>query len=219
MRPILRQKLLIPFAALLLGGCATTATQQLPAPAAGSPNVQQVRADSDANLFKTVRWGGTIVDVKNKNGETRVEIIAQPLRRSGQPDFRQASDGRFIAVFDQFLEPTDYKVNSQITVFGLVNGKETGKIGEAEYEYPVVEISDHQLWQGRNARYAGRSHNKYGGYQGHRGYGHNSYYGGFTPRLSISLGGRHGRFGSRIGFGGHFGGGFRGGFRGHGRRH
>jgi len=224
MQSILNSKTyLIAFAALFLSGCATTA-HQLPAPAGGTVGVQQVRVDAQANVNKSVRWGGMIVDVENTNGESRVEIVAQPLLRDGQPDFRQASEGRFIAVFDQFLEPNDYKTSSQITVLGVITGTETGEIGQADYEYPVVGVTDHQLWRTDNRRYAGNrygGHNSYygrSGFYGHNGFYGNAYYGGFFPRFSILLGSRHGRFGfgSSFKFGGRFGRGIRGGFGGRG---
>ena len=176
------------------------AKPQLQVPSADSPGIQQVRADTEANLNKSVRWGGTVVGVKNLDGETRVEVIAKPLFRDGQPDNRQASEGRFIAVFDQFLDPSDYKKDSAITVVGVVTGSEVGQIGEAQYDFPQVQTTAHQLWQRGNERFARRSQYGYGyGYRGprygfhnrgfRRGYGRY----GYGNRYAL-YGGRHHRY-------------------------
>ena len=169
---------------LLLGGCVTTPAN-LQAPAGDSPAIQQVRADAEANLNKSVRWGGTVVGVQNLQSETRVEIIAKPLFRNGQPNSREISQGRFIAVFDKFLDPEDYKKDSEITVVGVVSGTEPGKVGEAEYDFPRVQASASQLWQSRNSRFARRSEYGYGPTYGHYGFLHHGY--GYY--------GHHGRYG------------------------
>ena len=197
---------------LLLGGCAT-APSHLQAPSADAPGIKQVRADAEANLNKSVRWGGTVAGIQNLNGQTRVEVIAKPLLRNGAPDSNQVSQGRFIAVFDEFLDPSDYKKDSPLTVVGVVTGTELGKVGEAEYDFPQVQATAHQLWTGNNSRFARRSDygyaNSYYGYRpyglrghfgfgfGHRGFGHFGYgHRGF---------GRHGfRHGFGIGFGGRY---------------
>lgn len=186
------------FTLLLLGGCAT-APSQLQAPSVDAPGIKQVRADAESNLNKSVRWGGTVAGVQNLDGQTRVEIIAKPLLRNGEPDSRQASEGRFIAVFDGFLEPSDYKKNSTLTVVGVVTGTELGKVGEAEYDFPQVQATAHQLWTANNRRFARRSEYGYANsYYAYRPYGHRGFRRGFGHGFGRGFG-RYGHgFGGRL---------------------
>ncbi len=189
------QLLLGALCLLVLSGCVT-APANLQAPSVDSPGIQQVRADAEANLNKSVRWGGTVVGVQNLQGETRVEIIAKPLYRNGQPNTRDASQGRFIAVFDKFLEPSDYKTNSAITVVGVVTGTELGKVGEAEYDFPRVQATASQLWQPQsgNSRFARRSEYGYGPAYGHYGFRHHGYGRGYGRYGRYGYGSRHHRY-------------------------
>lgn len=163
---------------LLLGGCVSTPSQ-LQAPVS-APDIKQVRADAEANLNKSVRWGGIVAGVQNLDGQTRIELIAKPLLRNGEPDSRQVSQGRFVAVFDEFLDPSDYKKNSTLTVVGVVTGTELGKVGEAEYDFPRLQATAHQLWSSENTRFARRA--EYGYANSHYGvwpygYSHHGRYG------------------------------------------
>ncbi len=193
--------LISALALLLLGGCAT-APSQLQVPS-GAPGVQQVRANVEANLNKSVRWGGTVAGVQNLDGQTRIEVIAKPLLRNGQPDNRQASQGRFVAVFDGFLEPSDFQANKSVTIVGVVTGSELGKVGEAEYDFPRLKATGHQLWSAENTRFARRSEVGYGYYGSpyiafsshRRGFGHGfgRGFGRYGRGYGYGLGGRYSR--------------------------
>ncbi len=191
---------------LLTGGCATTQ-----APSDGSsandglqpPTVESVRIQPELHQNRTVRWGGTVVAVENRDDSTWVEVIERPLSRGGQPLTTRQSRGRFMAVVPGFLDPVDYSAGKAITITGAVDGSDTRKIGEASYDYPRVVVSEHQLWTAEQTRFARRGRGGYG-YKGHYGL---SYY---SPFIGFSYGSR---FGSRLSLS--FGHPFRYGYIGH----
>lgn len=205
-RSLSRHSLVLLSAVLLVGGCATT-QQPLDGVSANSdvldaPNVEAVRTQPEQHQNRTVRWGGTLIGVENREDSTWVEIIDRPLTRSGQPLTSRQSLGRFIAVVPDFLDPADYTVGKAITVTGAVDGSDTRKIGAASYDYPIVVVSEHRLWSADETRFARRGRDGYG-YRGHYGL---SYY---SPYFGLSYGSR---YGSRVLFGfshpfryGHFG--------------
>lgn len=157
---------------LALGGCVVAPTE-LQRPSADSPGIASVRANTSANLNKSVRWGGTVVGIENLENQTRLEVIARPLFRHGRPDAQRASQGRFIATFDGFLDPADYTKNREITIVGVVTGSEAGKVGQADYEFPNVQATGHKLWPGYNARFAERArYAEAGGHYGYRNHHH-----------------------------------------------
>lgn len=129
-----------------LGGCATT-----PDPVRDADvqplSVEAVRKAPSEHIGKRVRWGGSIVSVENRADRTVIEVVARPLRDSGAPLITAAGDGRFHALVPGFLDPTDYTSERWITVVGTVSGVENGRIGEYEYEFPIVAVEHHRLWR------------------------------------------------------------------------
>ncbi|MDH5394590.1 MAG: Slp family lipoprotein [Gammaproteobacteria bacterium] len=111
-----------------------------------APTIDMVRAAPDDYLSQPVRWGGVILNTENKQSSSRLIIIAYPLSSNGRPLLNKASNGRFIASFDSFLEPHVYKRDSIITVSGKLTQTETINIGEFPYNYPLVDVQQHFLW-------------------------------------------------------------------------
>lgn len=132
---------------LFLGGCATTtAPDAIREPPPGDPSLSEVGGNVDAYIGKRVRWGGMIAGVENRPDETWLEIVAQPLDRSGRPRGDGRSLGRFIAKVEGFLDPAVYAKGRQVTVAGTVAGALTRPIGEYPYTYVVVEADAVELW-------------------------------------------------------------------------
>jgi outer membrane lipoprotein len=101
-------------------------------------------------IAQPVRWGGTVVKVDNAETSSRIEIVAYPLNDFARPLPGQASDGRFIAELDGFIDPMVYTQGREVTVSGTISGKVIGSIGEYEYTYPLVSVKGYRLWQPRS---------------------------------------------------------------------
>ncbi|MFV1983282.1 MAG: Slp family lipoprotein, partial [Thiohalomonadales bacterium] len=130
-----------------------------------------------SSLGKTVRWGGTIIDVKNNKDNTQITVLGYPLDDEARPvTFGKKDSRRFIANFNRFIEPNSYTKKREITIVGKLNRIEESKVGEFNYELPVVSVEEHVLWPDRNSLdpyyYGGYG---YGGYYGY-GYGYSSYF-------------------------------------------
>lgn len=111
-----------------------------------NPILVEVRADADPYIGRQVRWGGTIVAVDNDPVETRIEVVARELYRSGRPYDTDQSVGRFIADFPGFLDPAVYAEGRAITIAGTITGLQPGMIGDHEYSWPVIRVHHHYLW-------------------------------------------------------------------------
>lgn len=94
-----------------------------------------------------VLWGGIIVNSTNTEQGTQFEILAYPLDSNYRPQTSQNTLGRFIAIADQYLETLDYAQGRLLSITGTLKETKAGKIGEAEYIYPVVAIDQQHLWQ------------------------------------------------------------------------
>jgi outer membrane lipoprotein len=128
---------------LMLSGCATP----LDVGSADS-SVTPREAAQNVSLVKDrkVAWGGTVVNGKNLANNTQFEVLAYPLDSSNRPKTDAGPLGRFIVVHPGYLETADYAPGRSITVVGPVTETRTGKVGEAEYTYPVVAADRVHLW-------------------------------------------------------------------------
>lgn len=130
----------------LLIACAS----QIPRPIRDTPvgpSVEQVRGHVQQYIGTQVRWGGSIVSVENRPAQTVLEIVARPLQDYGRPSEEGESEGRFLARYDGFRDPTIYKKGRSITVVGTIAGEEQRLIDKYAYVFPVVAVEHYYLWE------------------------------------------------------------------------
>ena len=106
-----------------------------------------VRAMPKDNVGQTARWGGVIAKVENQAEKTMIEVVNFDLSASARPKQKQETQGRFRIYYSGLLDPVIYKIGKSITAIGTVGIFEDGKIGEHEYQYPVLNVKDVHLWQ------------------------------------------------------------------------
>lgn len=133
---------------LALGGCASVPETIRRAPPGDVPP-DEVRAAPQQYLGVTVRWGGSIVKVHNRQTETLIEIVARRLDSQGRPRAEDRSLGRFLAKVAGFLDPAIYAAGREVTVRGQFEGMVEQPIGEFRYLYPIVRAEHVQLWPPR----------------------------------------------------------------------
>jgi outer membrane lipoprotein len=125
---------LIPVSIVLIPvllGCATG-----PGPEARGPTPSQVVKSGTAT--SGVHWGGQIVRTENLHDRTLIEVLEFPLDSGGRPQTGRPPGGRFIIESPGFLEPHEYAPKRLIEVRGQLSGFRNGRVGEAEYRYPLV---------------------------------------------------------------------------------
>lgn len=131
--------------AIVATGCASKPSK----PEAPEPTleIKSVLDSPEQHIGQRMRWGGTIAKVENKSETTQIEIVSRELGKKGRPKSNDKTAGRFIAVFDEFLDPGVYTKDRQITVHGTVSGTKNGNIGDYIYTYPLVTADTHTLWK------------------------------------------------------------------------
>ncbi len=78
---------------------------------------------------------------------TRIEILQLPLDRSGQPGYDLTqSQGRFVAMHRDFLDPATLPPGTLVTVTGQLAGSITLPMDDIAYLHPVVDITRLQVW-------------------------------------------------------------------------
>lgn len=141
-----RTRLLTGFALLsasLLSACATAPTPLRGEFAQVTP--EQIAGSGQA-ASQRVRWGGTILSLKNSEQNSCFEVLSRPLRGNARPKAGDEAQGRFLACFAGFKDPKVFAPGRDVTVVGRVEAIEPVKVDEFEYRYPKLAGSDVYLW-------------------------------------------------------------------------
>lgn len=148
---MIKNFLLFSFISLLLSCASTPGFDTTQVDRALTP--KSVSAEAELHLGKTVLWGGTILDTRNLEVSTQIEVLAYPLNTSQRPLTDNAPLGRFIIQHPGYLEATTYAQGRTISVLGKVDSIKSGHVGESKYTYPVISSEQIHLWSldsGRN---------------------------------------------------------------------
>ncbi len=132
---------------LLVSGCAHVISKEVRENSDLSLTLSQVRENPDGFKGKSIVWGGEIIQLINQeDGTTEIEIFQRPLSYWGEPKLTATSEGRFLVLADRFLDPYIYQSGKKITVAGEITGEETKKLGEMEYQYPLLAGKQLYIW-------------------------------------------------------------------------
>lgn len=137
------------FLSLLLffvAGCAPVISQDVLKDADKGVPFQAILRNPDHFKGKTVLLGGKIIETVPLETKTRVTVLQYPLGFRDKPSVDSGSEGRFIVEATGFLDPVVYSAGRQVTVAGIVDGKEVLPLGEIKYTYPVVVSRELYLW-------------------------------------------------------------------------
>lgn len=107
--------------------------------------VESIFIDTDYYKGRNVLLGGMIINVKNEEKITYIEVLERPLDFRGYPEDTDISRGRFLVYYDGFLDSAIYGRGKYITVVGEILGTTVGKIDKAEYKYPVIKSKELKL--------------------------------------------------------------------------
>lgn len=132
----------------LLSGCATETTRcRAPVGPRGlTPAVVAAAAPHEHEGVR-ITWGGTLVEARNLETATELEMLALPLDSCGRPRLGEAALGRFIIVRPGFLETADLRPGRPISATGPIVGVREGRIGAADVRFPLLEDPAPRLWQ------------------------------------------------------------------------
>ncbi|HWV46246.1 MAG TPA: Slp family lipoprotein [Nitrospira sp.] len=140
----------------------------------------EVVAAPDSYQGKIVVFGGEVLKAKRLKDGTQIELLQLPLDKDERPILdRQQSQGRFLAVHQEFLDPATIAEGTKMTIVGELSKAKVEHLDDVEYRYPVLIVKYLHTWPAKS----------YGSAYPH-------------PRFSIGIGGgTGGRFGGGGGFG------------------
>lgn len=162
----------IKISSLVILSCLfCSACTSIPEQLAGEYTSLTPDTTSEKDLQTQVRWAGLILETRPEDGHTCFEILSRRLETSMRPEVADQSNGRFIACKSGFYDPEVFKKKREVTLTGKIVHIDVSKVGDYDYQFPIVDIEFMSLWPVR--RY--RPHYAYGPYRPY--YWHYPHYG------------------------------------------
>lgn len=108
----------------------------------------QVKDSPSSYKGRLIVLGGEVLSIKRRSDSTRIEVLQIPLDSSLEPaKDRTTSQGRFLAMQKEFLDPATVPVGTLVTVIGEVSGDATLPLDEIQYTYPTLNIKHLKVWE------------------------------------------------------------------------
>ena len=135
---------------LIIAGCAHAISRQNRKTALKDLTPESILEGFETCKGRLVLMGGEIIETRNLERETLIEILQKPLSRfTGRPIEKPTYGGRFLVRYDGFKDPAVFSKGREITVAGTVVGKEVSKIGDMRYTHVVLQDKETHLWPER----------------------------------------------------------------------
>jgi len=138
-------RLALPSTLLLLAACAPAPIYQTSTDTVTAMPYQVAQSPENFSQ-RAVVWGGQIVHAQVFADHSEIELLAYPLDKSQRPKANDSGNGRFIAILPGYAEPLSYPAGALMTVAGQLGGSRAGKVGEASYVFPLVNVSQSHVW-------------------------------------------------------------------------
>lgn len=165
--PIKRlQGIVLLSVAAVLAGCASSSdTMDQAQGGQRTPPFIQIKGAPDSFKGQPLVLGGQVLSAKRLKDGTRIEVLQLPLNDWEQPaSDLMKSEGRFVAIQREFLDPATLPQGTFITVIGEVTGSMVLPLDETHYTYPVVEVQNLRTWNPAqdSTQWRGRPYPYYG---------------------------------------------------------
>jgi outer membrane lipoprotein len=130
----------------MLHGCAATFSQAVLDQVDRTIPLGRVARAPTPFIEKGVLWGGSVLSVRNSAVTTEMQVLERPLD-GDRPMMDAPSSGRFLVVFQGFVDPALYPPGTVVTVAGRVSGRRAIPMDEVEIVIPVIDAIDVHVWK------------------------------------------------------------------------
>ena len=136
---------------LISTGCSPLISKEVRREVSSDVTFRQIIQDIEAHKGKTVLISGIILGSKNTKEGTLIEILQKPADLQGRPKDVDESYGRFLALYDGYLDTAIYSRGREAAVAGEIKEKRVLPLGEIDYTYPLISIREIHLFKPRKA--------------------------------------------------------------------
>ncbi|MDY6971364.1 MAG: Slp family lipoprotein [Thermodesulfobacteriota bacterium] len=130
-------------------GCAAVISRELRKKVSTELTFKDIIKDPEAYKGRVVLLSGVIVGSKNTKDGTLFEVLQKPADMERRPKDVDESGGRFLALYDGYLDTAIYSRNRELVVAGEIKGKRILPLDEIEYCYPLISIKEIHLFKSK----------------------------------------------------------------------
>lgn len=131
----------------IIGGCAHVMSDSGLKLANRSVPYAEIKKNPEQFAGKVVLVGGVIVGIKTGGDVIMLEVSQLELFNNGVPDEFSHSQGRFLALSSELLDPAIYRPGKFVTIIGEIKGKKIMPILGADYPYPLISVKELRLFR------------------------------------------------------------------------
>lgn len=142
----MRRAVILLLALVGLSGCGSVFPDAMLRGVDRSLTLGVLRSDPERYQQARVVLAGEIIATRPTAGPTEIEVLSRPLGEGDRPRPTDQSDGRFLVVAPDFLDPAVYAPGRRLSVVGTVTGTEERALGERAYPYVVIRPDQIYLW-------------------------------------------------------------------------
>jgi len=128
-------------------GCAPIISKEIRKNVSDELTFKEIIKDPEAYKEKTVLISGIILGSKNTKEGTLIEVLQKPTGTEGRPKDVDESDGRFLALYDGYLDTAIYNRGREAVFAGEIKGKRVLSLDEIKYAYPLILIKEIHLFK------------------------------------------------------------------------
>lgn len=134
---------------LLISGCAHVISMESRERADIGVAPIDVMKEPDAYKGRFIILGGIIASSVNTEEGAYIEVVQKPLDYRGMPEDTDISHGRFIILYEGYLDTAIYSQGREVTVAGEVIGKKIRPLGQIQYQYLLIKSRELHLFEPR----------------------------------------------------------------------
>jgi outer membrane lipoprotein len=137
-------------ASILLSGCASQriVPDSMESLVDRTVSFHDVLASPESYKGRVLVLGGEVLNAKRLRDGTQIELLQLPLEDGERPSHdRQQSQGRFLAIQPEFLDPATMTQGTRVTIVGEVSGAKTDHLDDVEYRYPSLIVKHLHVWR------------------------------------------------------------------------
>jgi outer membrane lipoprotein len=142
----MRRALVFALTLMGLAGCGSVFSDGMLRGVDRSLTLGVLRSDPARYLQARVVLAGEVIETRPKSGSTEIEVLARPLGDGDAPRRTDESEGRFLLVAPDFLDPAVYARGRRLSAVGTVTASEDRALGERPYRYVVIRVDQIYLW-------------------------------------------------------------------------
>lgn len=143
---LIPRKLILMVSLLLLAGCTPVISRQVMEEVRPDITFKEILNAPEGHKGQVVILSGIIIEAKNTEEGTLLEILQTPAGFRGEPKDIDKSEGRFLVHNDTHLDLNIYTRGRSVTVAGEIQGKRVLPLGKTEYAYPLLHAKEIYLW-------------------------------------------------------------------------